>query len=43
MRLTKSIGKICFLIIRQQKYTIQGVLTVDEDKISKGMVKFASG
>jgi aspartyl-tRNA synthetase len=36
-------GKQCFMVLRQQKSTVQAVLAVDKDTISKQMVKFASG
>lgn len=37
-------GKMCFLVLRQQSNSIQGVMTVNADgSISKQMVKWASG
>lgn len=35
------LGKQCFIVIRQQSYTIQGLAAVN-DTISKQMVKFIS-
>ena len=39
---TRGTGKMCFVVLRQQRHTIQGVLTVNE-VISKQMVKFVNG
>ena len=33
------LGKQCFIVIRQQAYTVQGLASVNE-KISKQMIKF---
>lgn len=38
---SRAKGKQCFIVMRQQQYTIQCLLAVN-DKISKQMVKFAS-
>lgn len=38
---SRAKGKLCFVVIRQQFSTVQGVLTID-DTISKGMVNYAS-
>ncbi|XP_071450324.1 aspartate--tRNA ligase, cytoplasmic [Hetaerina americana] len=38
---SRAIGKQCFVLIRQQQYTVQAILAVN-DAISKPMVKFAS-
>ncbi|XP_065176204.1 aspartate--tRNA ligase, cytoplasmic-like [Sycon ciliatum] len=35
-------GKYCFVVLRQQCYTVQGIVTKG-DKVSKQMLKFASG
>lgn len=35
------IGKQCFIVLRQQSYTIQGLAAVN-NKISKQMIKFIS-
>lgn len=34
-------GKQCFIVLRQQQYTVQVILCVSES-VSKAMVKFAS-
>uniref|UniRef100_A0A915L369 Aspartyl-tRNA synthetase n=1 Tax=Romanomermis culicivorax TaxID=13658 RepID=A0A915L369_ROMCU len=40
---SRSKGKTCFVVIRQQLHTIQALMFVsDEEKISKQMVKFAA-
>ena len=39
----KKKGKVCFITIRQQTLTIQGVASVDETKVSKQMVKYITG
>ncbi|CAH7675224.1 hypothetical protein PPACK8108_LOCUS10205 [Phakopsora pachyrhizi] len=36
-------AKLCFLILRQQTSTIQVILSVNQDSVSKQMVKFATG
>ncbi|ORE10521.1 aspartyl-tRNA synthetase [Rhizopus microsporus var. microsporus] len=36
-------GKMCFFVFRQGVATIQGIITADEEKISKQMVKFCVG
>lgn len=38
---SRAKGKQCFIVLRQQSYTVQGLVTVNE-KISKQMVKFIS-
>ncbi|XP_012255412.2 aspartate--tRNA ligase, cytoplasmic [Athalia rosae] len=38
---SRAKGKQCFLILREQSYTVQGLVAVN-DEISKQMVKFAS-
>ncbi|XP_046741994.1 aspartate--tRNA ligase, cytoplasmic isoform X2 [Diprion similis] len=38
---SRAKGKQCFLILREQSYTVQGLIAVN-DEISKQMVKFAS-
>ncbi|XP_075226292.1 aspartyl-tRNA synthetase [Lycorma delicatula] len=38
---SRAKGKQCFIVIRQQQYTIQGIVAVN-DVVSKQMVKFAS-
>lgn len=35
------IGKQCFIVLRQQSYTIQGLAAVN-NKVSKQMIKFIS-
>ena len=40
---TRAKGKQCFMVLRQRSDTVQAVLAVDQDKISKQMVKFAGG
>ena len=35
------LGKLCFLVLRQQYHTVQAVLSVS-DKVSKQMVRFAA-
>lgn len=35
-------GKNCFVVLRQQCFTVQGLLSVS-DTVSKPMVKFAGG
>ncbi|XP_033098159.1 aspartate--tRNA ligase, cytoplasmic-like [Anneissia japonica] len=38
---SRSKGKQCFIVLRQQQFTIQGLVAVG-DIVSKGMVKFAA-
>ncbi|XP_071942284.1 aspartate--tRNA ligase, cytoplasmic-like [Antedon mediterranea] len=38
---SRSKGKQCFIVLRQQQFTIQGLVAVSEI-VSKGMVKFAA-
>ncbi|XP_014277657.1 aspartate--tRNA ligase, cytoplasmic [Halyomorpha halys] len=38
---SRAKGKQCFVVLRQQEFTVQGILAVSE-KTSKAMVKFAS-
>ena len=40
---TRSKGKSAFLVLRQGTATVQLVLFVDEEKVSKQMVKYAAG
>ena len=40
--LPSSVGKQCFVVLRQQQFTVQGILNVNET-ISKAMIKFVSG
>eukprot|EP00158_Paraphelidium_tribonemae_P002558 Partr_v1_DN25468_c0_g1_i1_m53747 putative Aspartyl-tRNA synthetase len=42
---TRAKGKQCFMVLRQQRSTVQAVLAVDKEmvSISKQMVKFAGG
>ena len=35
-------GKQAFIVLRQREHTVQGILSVDESNVSKGMVKFAA-
>jgi aspartyl/asparaginyl-tRNA synthetase len=35
--------KIVFIILRQQLYTLQGILTEETDKVSENMVRWAEG
>jgi aspartyl/asparaginyl-tRNA synthetase len=35
-------SKLCFFVFRQGVSTIQGILDIDADKVSKQMVKFGS-
>jgi aspartyl-tRNA synthetase len=35
-------SKLCFFVFRQGVSTIQGILTTDDDKASKQMIKFTS-
>lgn len=35
------LGKQCFIVLRQQSYTVQGLAAVNE-QISKQMIKFIS-
>ncbi|CAG8542626.1 2086_t:CDS:10 [Ambispora gerdemannii] len=39
---SRAKSQIAFFVLRQQFSTIQGVLTVNKDTVSKGFVKFAS-
>lgn len=39
---SRAKGKQCFIVLRQQQYTIQCLLAVDNSSVSKQMVKFAS-
>ncbi|CAG8623737.1 12030_t:CDS:10 [Ambispora leptoticha] len=39
---SRAKSQIAFFVFRQQFSTVQGVLTVDKDNVSKGFVKFAS-
>lgn len=41
LQTSRAKGKQCFIVLRQQQYTVQGILAVSE-KISKAMVKFVS-
>ena len=34
---------MCFLVLRQRTNTVQAILAVDADKVSKQMVKFSTG
>ncbi|GFR99486.1 aspartyl-tRNA synthetase, cytoplasmic [Elysia marginata] len=38
----RSKGKQCFFVVRQQKWTVQGV-AIQNENISKQMIKFISG
>lgn len=38
---SRAKGKQCFIVIRQQSYTVQGLATVN-DNTSKQMIKFIS-
>ncbi|XP_011630534.1 aspartate--tRNA ligase, cytoplasmic [Pogonomyrmex barbatus] len=38
---SRAKGKQCFIVIRQQSYTVQGLVSINE-KISKQMIKFIS-
>lgn len=40
---SRSKGKSAFLVLRQQTATIQAILFVDDNTVSKGMVKYAAG
>lgn len=42
LQTSRSKGKQCFFVLRQQKWTVQAVLFVNE-KISKQMIKFTAG
>ncbi|KAL4229305.1 Aspartate--tRNA ligase [Mactra antiquata] len=42
LQTSRSKGKQCFFVLRQQKWTVQGLIYVG-DKISKQMVKFVAG
>lgn len=39
---SRAKGKQCFVVLRQGRSTIQGLIAVDADKISKQMLKFVS-
>lgn len=39
---SRARGKQCFIVLRQQEFTVQVLLNVS-DTVSKSMVKFASG
>ncbi|XP_014243758.1 aspartate--tRNA ligase, cytoplasmic [Cimex lectularius] len=41
LQTSRAKGKQCFVVLRQQQFTVQGILAVSE-KISKPMVKFVS-
>ncbi|XP_064606714.1 aspartate--tRNA ligase, cytoplasmic-like [Liolophura sinensis] len=42
LQTSRSKGKQCFLVLRQQKWTLQALLSVGE-RVSKQMVKFVAG
>lgn len=39
---SRARGKQCFIVLRQREFSVQVLVNVSE-KVSKGMVKFASG
>lgn len=42
LQTSRSKGKQCFFVLRQQKWTVQGLISVGE-KVSKQMIKFVAG
>lgn len=42
MQTVRGKGKSAFLVLRQELATVQAVLFVDDNTVSKGMVKYAS-
>lgn len=42
LQTSRSKGKQCFFVLRQQKWTVQGLIYIGE-KVSKQMVKFVAG
>lgn len=39
---SRSSGKQCFIVLRQQQNTIQGLVIANKDTISRQMVKFCA-